>query len=543
MLEDGCTVCFGPADKGHFKYIFHEHYSPPPNGSPSYYAKPLSPPAYVDPSGYDSVATQDVNSNRSSPLEHSHQVELYRSEISRLKVKTAELETQLKQQLDYNKLISNDVRVAQRVLAEKESKYRKKIDNLKSIMNKYRTLIGQLESSSQSQGSRCNSSDDESGSERACNESHFGGHAAVSSVLREITCSICSEYLVSPTSLNCSHVFCLHCIEAWKKEYRSKYNSVSNGICPVCRKEVQFQTQPLAFENLINILLENVLDRCELEERRKLVEARKKQSLASANSNSSSSSSLGSFLTQILNNLPRSRRPSIVIQSDDSDDDNEEDQDDAYSVDDHDDDDVVEIDYNEESGQVEVNLDLSDLPSDEDEEIDISITLSSGGNALQVLGDSDSGDEILMIEDEDSNSSQSDIFYYLDESESASEPIVISDSEEEPNSAGNRRRRRRRSSMIIISDSEDSIPVRRNNLQRSNEPSRSGSNVTTSTTESSSSGFITGLTAPASGSRHRNGSRQSHSSRRAHPYQRAERANSSAGNSNTANRRLSVVCV
>lgn len=516
-LEDGASVCFGPADQGHIKFVFYENFHLGSNDSPAFYSAKSSPRDYVDPSGYDSVSTQDFNSCRSSPLEHNHQIEVYRSEIARLKVHIAEMELKLKQEKESKKLLSTDFQKAKRLFAENECKFNRKIDSFKAIMNKYRTLIGQLESS-QSQ-SRCTSSDDESSNERACTESSpFGGHVAVSSALREITCTICSEYLISPTSLSCSHVFCLHCIDAWKHEYRSKYNSVSNGICPVCRKEVEHQTQPLAFENLVNILLEMVLTPHELNERRILVETRKKQPLASAGCTQSlNNSSLGSFLSQILNGVARNRRSSITIPSD-SDDDQVESDDEVYSIDDvedddDDDDDVVEI----------------------DEEIDISITLSSS-NLQEVLDGHDSDAEILMIEndddDDDISNDSSQVVYLLEDSEdSASESISSSDSEDSRETgSSSSRRRRRRSSMIILSDSDDSLPVRRNSVT-----SRATIDVLASTSPTLASN------SSSSRSQGSHGSRSAQSSRRAHPYHRRDRSNSGNGSNNISRRHQ--VCV
>lgn len=506
-------MCFGPADQGHIKFVFYENFLRASNDSPAFYSAKLSPRDYVDSPCYDSVSTQDFSSCRSSPIEHSQQIEVYRSEIARLKVQVTETELQLKQQKDSYKHLSKDFQKTKRLLAEKECKFDKEIDNFKCKMDKYQRLIGQLKSSESA--SRCPSSDDESSNERACTESSpFGGHEAVSPALREITCTICSEYLILPTSLSCSHVFCLHCIDAWKHEYRSKHDSFSNGICPICRKEVEYQTQPLALENLVNIILDSALTRDELNERRTLVETRKKQPLVSAGCSQPLNNSYVSIISHLLNGVGRNRRSSITIPSDsDDDDDQVESEDEVYSIvddedddDDDDDDDLVEI----------------------DEEIDISITLSSS-NLQEVLDGHDSDADILMIEndDDDMSNDSSQVVYLLEDSEdSASETISSSDSEDSRETGStSSRRRRRRSSMIILSDSDDSLPARRNSVT-------SRATLTSATLASNSNDSHPQST---------HGSRSIQSSRRNHPYHRRNRSNSGNGSNNIS--RLHQVCV
>src|SRR5699024_8131444 len=104
----------------------------------------------------------------------------------------------LRQQKIYNRIASNDVRVMTQTMA----KYNKKIDSLKSMKNMCGAQIGQLESKHSDASTQCNLLDGE-----VENKSHFVGHDAVESLLREITCSICSEYFVMTTTLSCSHVF------------------------------------------------------------------------------------------------------------------------------------------------------------------------------------------------------------------------------------------------------------------------------------------------------------------------------------------------
>lgn len=42
----------------------------------------------------------------------------------------------------------------------------------------------------------------------------------------ELQCSICADLIIEATALNCSHTFCKHCIDTWKRKKKE---------CPVCR--------------------------------------------------------------------------------------------------------------------------------------------------------------------------------------------------------------------------------------------------------------------------------------------------------------------
>lgn len=52
-LEDGALVCFGPADQGHIKFVFHENLHLASNDSSAFSSAKSSPRDYVDPSGYE----------------------------------------------------------------------------------------------------------------------------------------------------------------------------------------------------------------------------------------------------------------------------------------------------------------------------------------------------------------------------------------------------------------------------------------------------------------------------------------------------------
>lgn len=42
----------------------------------------------------------------------------------------------------------------------------------------------------------------------------------------EMICSICSEFFIKSTTLNCGHSFCHYCIKSWKEQ---------KAQCPICR--------------------------------------------------------------------------------------------------------------------------------------------------------------------------------------------------------------------------------------------------------------------------------------------------------------------
>ncbi|RWR99684.1 E3 ubiquitin-protein ligase RNF8-like protein, partial [Dinothrombium tinctorium] len=85
----------------------------------------------------------------------------------------------------------------------------------------------------------------------------------------ELTCSICHELFIQPVNLNCSHTFCVYCIELWKK------NKNSHRECPVCRKPMTSTTRQLVIENLIDKIINEMDEEAKLK-RSQVVEERKK---------------------------------------------------------------------------------------------------------------------------------------------------------------------------------------------------------------------------------------------------------------------------
>ena len=50
-----------------------------------------------------------------------------------------------------------------------------------------------------------------------------------SDIEEEFICGVCHELLVLPTTLNCGHSFCRHCLALW-------FDSSKKAECPSCRK-------------------------------------------------------------------------------------------------------------------------------------------------------------------------------------------------------------------------------------------------------------------------------------------------------------------
>ena len=56
---------------------------------------------------------------------------------------------------------------------------------------------------------------------------------------KQFQCGVCYELMVLPTSLNCGHSFCRHCLAWW-------YDSSRQMECPACR---QVQKMQLNYNN------------------------------------------------------------------------------------------------------------------------------------------------------------------------------------------------------------------------------------------------------------------------------------------------------
>ncbi|XP_015111085.1 E3 ubiquitin-protein ligase RNF8 [Diachasma alloeum] len=75
----------------------------------------------------------------------------------------------------------------------------------------------------------------------------------------QLSCSICSEIFVNPTSLNCSHTFCQYCISSWNKKTKK-------ANCPICRVRIKSMNQSRVFDCLIEKMVSELSS--ELKKRR-----------------------------------------------------------------------------------------------------------------------------------------------------------------------------------------------------------------------------------------------------------------------------------
>lgn len=83
----------------------------------------------------------------------------------------------------------------------------------------------------------------------------------------ELVCSICSEYFVQATTLNCSHTYCAACISQWLQQQ-------GTPKCPHCRAEVTSRVGSLVLDNYIDRVVEQMGDEAKTS-RKKLKEERK----------------------------------------------------------------------------------------------------------------------------------------------------------------------------------------------------------------------------------------------------------------------------
>ncbi|CAG9854677.1 unnamed protein product [Phyllotreta striolata] len=59
----------------------------------------------------------------------------------------------------------------------------------------------------------------------------------------DLRCPICSEILIKPITLNCSHTFCEYCINKWTSKMQN---------CPICRCEISHRFRTVLLENIIS---------------------------------------------------------------------------------------------------------------------------------------------------------------------------------------------------------------------------------------------------------------------------------------------------
>ncbi|XP_066148839.1 uncharacterized protein [Euwallacea fornicatus] len=82
----------------------------------------------------------------------------------------------------------------------------------------------------------------------------------------ELMCTICANLFIKAVTLGCSHSFCLHCIQMWKK------NKLE---CPICRKKITSQNNTLVLDNLVEKIIDNAPEE-EKQQRKDAIEERNK---------------------------------------------------------------------------------------------------------------------------------------------------------------------------------------------------------------------------------------------------------------------------
>lgn len=85
----------------------------------------------------------------------------------------------------------------------------------------------------------------------------------------ELTCSICSEFFIQATTLNCSHSFCQYCILTWMNKKRE---------CPVCRSAVISHNRSIVLDNYIDKMVEKLCN--DMKDRREEIMLERKRQQA-----------------------------------------------------------------------------------------------------------------------------------------------------------------------------------------------------------------------------------------------------------------------
>ena len=93
-------------------------------------------------------------------------------------------------------------------------------------------------------------------------------------IFDEVKCTICTEIFIEPTSLNCGHIYCKFCLNAWRKQCDNDGAMELN--CPTCREHIQTEDHNLSMENLIDAMVGEATIKMK-DERRDLIEQRKEK--------------------------------------------------------------------------------------------------------------------------------------------------------------------------------------------------------------------------------------------------------------------------
>lgn len=67
------------------------------------------------------------------------------------------------------------------------------------------------------------------------------------SIVRQFTCSVCTEVLIKAHTLRCGHTFCSYCLQEWERQ---------NPSCPICRAAIRCKHPARLVDEHINSLIE-----------------------------------------------------------------------------------------------------------------------------------------------------------------------------------------------------------------------------------------------------------------------------------------------
>ena len=253
-LVDGSIISFGPLGQSLFKYIFVENF----NDYQSILMKSLSSQViFNENSNLTNICTQRTCQTY-SPLDSEESLLI--NNVNCLKRELHLL--RIEKQSCLNEIISE--RNKQRKLCSDNEKVKELLDykrnELSNAESQLEIMRNQLKENIENNSPL---------SFKSLPSKEFPLSDFKSNVLKDLTCSICGEYFIKPTVLNCQHTFCLNCIEHWK------CNSLSQ--CPICREVITSQVACLSLESVISNLISAHLTKQEQEERDLLIIHRQKE--------------------------------------------------------------------------------------------------------------------------------------------------------------------------------------------------------------------------------------------------------------------------
>lgn len=258
-LMDGSIVSFGPLSQSTFKYLFAEKYHEYEEVMERQHYHFMKTSNRVNLNLWN-LCTQKADTN----LDEIDESELL--SISNLKQELLLLRTEKQNYL-------NDIQLER----QRKQKIWTEIDMSKQTLIYLQNEVSCAEKQLQMmknhlKESLCNQSSD---SVRSTIDScrTFSDpkllRTTMSSILKEINCTICTEIMMQPTVLNCAHTFCRTCIEEWKLNTER-----GNFSCPICRVPINSMADDRIFNSVISIILKSYLTEQEQSDRLELARKR-----------------------------------------------------------------------------------------------------------------------------------------------------------------------------------------------------------------------------------------------------------------------------